>query len=72
MAKTYKEIVGQFHRSVRDTIVARPDLSYAQIAKQFGISEVTVHTIAAQFGVGRIKTGPKPAWMKKSKEVING
>ncbi len=68
MSKTYKEILGAFHESVRDAIVSRPDLSYAQIAKQFGVSEVTVYTIAAEFGVGRIKTGPKPAWMKKTQK----
>jgi transposase len=68
MSKTYKEIVRQFHESVRDAVVSRPDLSYAQIAKQFGVSEVTVYTIAAQFGVGRIKTGPKPGWLKKAQK----
>lgn len=72
MAKTYKQIVAQFHTSVRDTIVSRPELSYAQIAKHFGISEVTVHNIAIEFGVGRIKTGPKPGWLKKTKEAVNG
>lgn len=71
MAKTYKQIVTQFHENVRDAIVSRPELSYAQIAKQFGISEVTVHNIAVEFGVGRIKTGPKPGWLKKAqKEVV--
>jgi hypothetical protein len=70
MAKTYKQIVTQFHKSVRDVVVSRPELSYAQIAKQFGISEVTVHNIAAEFGVARIKTGPKPGWLKKVKEVV--
>ena len=70
MPKTYKQIVTQFHESVRDTIVSRPELSYAQIAKQFGISEVTVNNIAAEFGVGRIKTGPKPGWLKKAKEEV--
>ena len=60
MAQTYKQLVRQFRDSVRDTIVCRPDLSYRQIAKQFGISEVTVCTIAAEFGVSRIRTGPKP------------
>ena len=70
MAKTYKQVVAQFHTQVRDIIVARPDLSYAQIAKQFGISEVTVHNIAAEFGVGRIKTGPKPGWLRKAKEEV--
>lgn len=72
MPKTYKHIISQFHESVRDTIVARPDLSYAQIATQFGVSEVTVYTIAAEFAVGRIKTGPKPVWLKKAKEAFNG
>jgi transposase len=70
MAKTYKQVVTQFHTTVRDTIVSRPEMSYAQIAKQFGISEVTVHNIAVEFGVGRIKTGPKPGWLKKAKEEV--
>lgn len=65
MPKTYKHIVRRFHESVRDAIVFRPEVSYAQIAKQFGISEVTVHNIAVEFGVGRIKTGPKPGWLRK-------
>ena len=68
MSKTYREVLQQFHESVRDAIVARPDLSYAQIAKQFGVSEVTVYTIAAEFGVGRIKTGPKLGWLKKAQK----
>ncbi len=69
MAKTYTQIITQFRTQVRDVIVARPDLSYAQIAEQFGISEVTVHNIAVAFGAARIKTGPKPGWLKKVKEV---
>ena len=68
MATTYEEVVRQFHESVRDAVVSHPDLSYAQIARQFGVSEVTVYTIAAEFGVGRIKTGPKPGWLKKPEE----
>jgi transposase len=71
MPKTYKHIMGRFREGVRDAIVSCPELSYAQIAKQFGISEVTVHNIAVEFGVGRIKTGPKPGWLKKAqKEVV--
>ena len=66
MANTYTEVIRQFHESVRDAIVSRPQLSYAQIAEQFGVSEVTVCTIAAAFGVSRIKTGPKPGWLKKA------
>jgi hypothetical protein len=69
MGQTYKQIVTQFRAQVRDIIVAHPELSYAQIAKQFGISEVTVHNIAVEFGAARIKTGPKPGWLKKVKEV---
>jgi len=68
MADTYAQIIRQFDQSVRDAIVSRPDLSYARIAKQFGVSEVTVYTIAAEFGVGRIKTGPKPGWLKKTQK----
>jgi len=70
MTKTYKQIVTQFRIQVRDTIISRPELSYAQIAKRFGISEVTVHNIAVEFGVGRIKTGPKPRWLRKAKEEV--
>jgi len=71
MPKTYKHIIRTFHEHVRDAIVSRPDLSYGQIAKQFGVSEVTVYTIAIEFGVSRIKTGPKPGWLKKAqKEVV--
>jgi len=70
MPKTYKHIMGQFRESVRNTIVSHPDLSYAQIAKLVGVSEVTVYTIAAEFGVSRIKTGPKPGWKKAQREVV--
>lgn len=72
MPKTYKHVIREFHQNVRDAIASRPDLSYAQIAEQFGVSEVTVYTIAVEFGVGRIKTGPKPGWLKKAKEAVNG
>jgi transposase len=71
MANTYTEVIKQFHEGVRDTIVSHPELSYVQIAKQVGVSEVTVYTIAAEFGVGRIKTGPKPKVLKKTQiEVL--
>ena len=65
MAITYKEALRAFHESVRDAIIIRPDLSYERIGKQFGISDVTVYNIAARFGVSRIKTGPKPRWLKR-------
>ena len=65
----YKHIIRQFRESVRETIVSHPELSYAQIAEQVGVSEAPVYTIAAEFGVGRIKTWPKPGW-KKSEEVV--
>ena len=68
MPKTYKHMIKEFHESVRAVIASRPDLSYARIAKQFGISEVTVYTIAVEFGVSRIKTGPKPGWLNKTQK----
>jgi transposase len=70
MAKTFEQIITQFRIQVRDKIVSRPEMSYAQIAKQFGISEVTVHNIAVEFGVGRVKTGPKPGWLKKAGKAV--
>lgn len=74
MAQIYKQIVRQFRDRVRDTIVSHPELSYAEIAKQFGVSDVTVCSIAAEFGVGRIKTGPKPRWLKQvqKEDLIHG
>lgn len=70
MPKTYKHVIKEFHTTVRDTIVSRPEMSYSQIAKQFGISEFTVHNIAVEFGVGRIKTGPKPGWLKNAQREV--
>lgn len=69
MARTYRQLVRQFRDSVRDTIVAHPELSYAKLARQFGVSEVTVCMIAAEFGVSRIKTGPKPGKAGVKQEV---
>jgi hypothetical protein len=68
MSKTHKQVIQEFHESVRDEIVSNPNASYATIAKQFGICALTVCTIAAEFGVGRIKTGPKPGWLKKAQK----
>ena len=70
MSKTYKQVIQEFYESVRDEIVSNPGASYATIAKQFAVSEVTVCTIAAEFGVGRVKTGPKPGWLKKVKQAV--
>jgi hypothetical protein len=68
MSKTHKQVIQEFYESVRDEIVSNPSASYAAIGKQFGISEPTVCTIAAEFGVGRIKTGPKPGRLKKDQK----
>jgi hypothetical protein len=70
MAKTYEEIIREFHESVRDAIVSRPHLSYEQLGKEFGISDLTVLTIARRYGVRRIKTGPKPGWLKKAQKGV--
>ena len=71
MSKTHKQVIQEFYESVRDEIVSNPSASYAAIGKQFGICKLTVYSIAAEFGVGRIKTGPKPGYIKKiQKQVV--
>jgi hypothetical protein len=49
----------QFDLKVRDTLIARPDLSYQQIGRLFSVSRDVIVRVAQQFGYRR-KTGPKP------------
>jgi transposase len=43
-----------------EVLVGRPDLSQAQIGKEFGISERVIRRVVKQFNIGARKRGPKP------------
>jgi hypothetical protein len=72
MPQTLKEAIrtaqSKFDLEVRDMIVSRPDLPYRDIGRVFGVSYDVVQQVAREFGLVR-KTGPKPGWLKKAKEV---
>jgi hypothetical protein len=61
-----------FDTRLAEVLIGRPDLSYAQIEKEFGISETVIRRVMKQFNIGARKRGPKPSLLKKSKEVVNG
>lgn len=48
-----------FDAQLAEILVARPDLSYTHIQKQFGISHKVVRRVVRQFNVGARKRGPK-------------
>jgi hypothetical protein len=72
MPQTLKEAIRaahlKFNLELRDFIVSRPDLSYTVAGEVFGVSYDFVQQVAREFGLTR-KTGPKPGWLKKAKEV---
>jgi uncharacterized protein YerC len=50
----------QFDTRLAEVLVSRPDLSYTQIEKEFGISETVIRRVMKQFNIGARKRGPKP------------
>jgi len=40
-------------------LIARPDLSYIHIGKEFGISETVIRRVMKQFDICARKRGPK-------------
>jgi transposase-like protein len=49
-----------FDSRLAKVLVSRPDLSYSEIEKQFGISETVIRRVMKQFSIGARKRGPKP------------
>ena len=49
-----------FDSRLAKVLVGRPDLSYSEIEKEFGISETVIRRVMKQFGLGARKRGPKP------------
>jgi hypothetical protein len=56
----------EFDNRLARVLVARPDLSYTKIEKDFGISETVIRRVLKQFNIGARKRGPK------AKEVSRG
>ena len=49
-----------FDNRLAKVLIARPDLSYTEIEKDFGISETVIRRVMKQFSIGARKRGPKP------------
>ena len=50
----------RFDSQLGRALARRPDLSYAQIQKEFGISENVIRRVVKQLNIGQRKRGPKP------------
>lgn len=48
-----------FDAQLAKVLVGRPDLSHAQIRREFGISEKVIRRVIRQFNIGARKRGPK-------------
>jgi len=55
-----------FDARLAEVLIARPDLRYTEIEKDFGISETVIRRVTKQFNIGARKRGPKS---KKSRGV---
>ena len=49
----------QFDTRLAEVLIGRPDLSYTQIEKEFGISETVIRRVMKQFSIRARKRGPK-------------
>ena len=56
-----------FDARLARVLIARSDLSYTEIEKDFGISETVIRRVMKQFGIGARKRGPKP-----EKQTVGG
>lgn len=57
---TLKSARLEFDAQLARVLVGRPDLSYTEIEKEFGISETVIRRVMKQFGIRARKRGPKP------------
>jgi len=53
-----------FDNQLAKVLIGRPDLSYTEIEKDFGISETVIRRVMKQFNIGARKRGPKPRQQK--------
>jgi predicted DNA-binding transcriptional regulator len=59
LKSTLKTARLQFDTRLAEVLIARPDLSYNQIQKDFGISETVIRRVMKLFKIGARKRGPK-------------
>jgi uncharacterized protein YerC len=60
LKNTLKTARLSFDARLAEVLIARPDLTYTQIEKEFGISETVIRRVIKQFSIGALKRGPKP------------
>ena len=60
----------RFDTQVAEALVERPDLSQAEIRKQFGISQNVIRRVIKQFNLSARKRGPKHG-PKPANPVLN-
>jgi hypothetical protein len=60
LKNTLKTARLSFDARLAEVLIARPDLTYTQIEKEFGISETVIRRVIKQFSIGARKRGPKP------------
>jgi hypothetical protein len=70
-----KEEFEQIRRSLdtqlAEVLASRPDLSYAKIGNEFGISEKVIRRVMKQFSIGARKRGPKRTQQVTNAECFN-
>lgn len=60
LKRTLKRARLSFDRQLAAVLVGRPELSYNQIEKEFGISETVIRRVMREFNIMARKRGPKP------------
>ena len=59
-----------FDVRLAEVLIARPDLSYTEIEKDFGISETVIRRVMKQFNIDARKRGPKPGGTEAQKQAV--
>jgi uncharacterized protein YerC len=60
LKNTLKTARLSFDAQLAEVLIARPDLTYTEIEKDFGVSETVIRRVMKQFNIGARKRGPKP------------
>lgn len=72
LRNTIKTARLNFDARLAEVLIARPDLGYTQIERDFGISETVIRRVMKQFNIGPRKRGPKPKAAGPVQEQANG
>lgn len=65
LRNTLKTARLSFDARLAEVLIARHDLSYTDIGKEFGISETVIRRVMKQFSIGARRRGPKPGKPQK-------